>query len=86
MCIGLPALRAPGASVPDGRTICYDLRESQQNIGTKHLIPVTTNPIESVFATVRHRTVRTKMFVVADHCQAAGVQAGRGGIKDLATT
>ncbi|MGY3619340.1 transposase-like protein [Bradyrhizobium sp. USDA 10063] len=25
----------------------------------RHLIPVT-NPIESVFATVRHRTVRTK--------------------------
>ena len=32
---------------------------SQQDIGTKNLIPVT-NPIESVFATVRHRTVRTK--------------------------
>ena len=28
-------------------------------IGTAILIPVT-NPIESVFATVRHRTVRTK--------------------------
>ena len=34
-------------------------RRSQQNIGTKNLIPVT-NPIESVFATVRHRTVRIK--------------------------
>ena len=32
---------------------------SQQNIGTKDLIPVT-NPIESTFATVRHRTIRSK--------------------------
>jgi putative transposase len=32
---------------------------TQQNIGTKHLIPVT-NPIESTFATVRHRTIRSK--------------------------
>jgi len=30
-----------------------------RNVGPAHLIPVT-NPIESVFATVRHRTVRTK--------------------------
>ena len=35
------------------------IRESEPNIGTKICIPVT-NPIESVFATVRHRTVRTK--------------------------
>jgi hypothetical protein len=34
-------------------------RKPQRNLGTDHLIPVT-NPIESVFATVRHRTVRTK--------------------------
>ena len=33
--------------------------EPQRNVGTDILIPVT-NPIESVFATVRHRTVRTK--------------------------
>jgi putative transposase len=33
--------------------------DTQQKICTKNLIPVT-NPIESVFATVRHRTVRTK--------------------------
>lgn len=32
---------------------------SQPDTGTENLIPVT-NPIESVFATVRHRTVRTK--------------------------
>jgi hypothetical protein len=35
------------------------IRESEPNIGTKIYIPVT-NPIESVFATVRHRTKRTK--------------------------
>jgi putative transposase len=35
------------------------ITKPQPDIGTKNLIPVT-NPIESVFATVRHRTVRTK--------------------------
>lgn len=30
-----------------------------REFGTAHIMPVT-NPIESVFATVRHRTVRTK--------------------------
>ena len=35
------------------------IRESEPNIGTKICIPVT-NPIESTFATVRHRTKRTK--------------------------
>jgi hypothetical protein len=30
-----------------------------RNVGTEILIPVT-NPVESVFATVRHRTVRTR--------------------------
>ena len=34
-------------------------RRTQPDISTGNLIPVT-NPIESVFATVRHRTVRTK--------------------------
>jgi putative transposase len=33
--------------------------ETRPNIGTEILIPVT-NPIESTFATVRHRTKRTK--------------------------
>ena len=35
------------------------VQEPRREIGTAILIPVT-NPIESVFATVRHRTVRTK--------------------------
>ena len=35
------------------------IRESEPNIGTEILIPVT-NPIESTFATVRHRTGKTK--------------------------
>ena len=35
------------------------IRESGPNIGTAIFIPVT-NPIESTFATVRHRTKRTK--------------------------
>src|ERR1044071_3159616 len=44
---------------PDGRTIRYDVEYRSGTLAPRHLIPVT-NPIESVFATVRHRTVRTK--------------------------
>ncbi|MGY3034044.1 hypothetical protein ACVIIV_003214 [Bradyrhizobium sp. USDA 4354] len=44
----------------------------------------TSNPIESVFATVRRRTVRTKGFVVAENRQADGVQARHRRIEDLA--
>ena len=57
--IGLPAFRAPGASVPDGRTIRLNHGGPSGTSAPAILIPVT-NPIESVFATVRHRTVRTK--------------------------
>jgi hypothetical protein len=35
------------------------IRESGPNLGTRIFIPVT-NPIESTFATVRHRTGKTK--------------------------
>lgn len=35
------------------------ITKPQPDIGTKNLIPVT-NPIESTFATVRHRTIRSK--------------------------
>jgi putative transposase len=38
---------------------CAAVQEPRREIGTVIFIPVT-NPIESVFATVRHRTVRTK--------------------------
>ena len=54
-----PHLRAPGASIPDGRTIRRDLEKHTADVGTADLIPVT-NVIESPFATVRHRTVRSK--------------------------
>ncbi len=57
--IGLPALRAPGASVPDGRTIRLVHDERSRTSAPDIFLPVT-NPIESVFATVRHSTVRTK--------------------------
>jgi hypothetical protein len=43
----------------------------------------TPNPIESVFETVRHRTVRTK-GALASHGTPHGLQARHGGIKDLA--
>jgi len=44
---------------PDGRTIRHDVKNRSGTLAPRNLIPVT-NPIESVFATVRHRTVRTK--------------------------
>lgn len=44
---------------PDGRTIRHDVEHRSGTLAPSNLIPVT-NPIESVFATVRHRTVRTK--------------------------
>ncbi len=44
----------------------------------------TSNPIESVFATVRHRTVRTKRLPVVDHRTPDGVQARHGRLEDLA--
>ena len=52
MYIGLPALRAPGASVPDGRTIRQDRCRSQPNVGTGIVIPVT-NAIEALNAKLR---------------------------------
>ena len=59
MCIGLPALRAPGASVPDGRTIC------QHHAGPSRTSAPTSSyrsrtPSSPVFATVRrgHRTAQ----------------------------
>jgi hypothetical protein len=59
VCIGLPALRAPGASVPMGRTIRHDVEHRSRTLAPRNLIPVT-NVIESSFATVRHRTERSK--------------------------
>ena len=44
----------------------------------------TGNPIESVFATVRHRTVRSKGAAVAENGEAHGVQARSGRRKDMA--
>ena len=45
----------------------------------------TSNPIESVFATVRHRTVRTKGSLSAKDRQAHGVQARLRRRQNLAT-
>jgi hypothetical protein len=56
---GLPALGAPGASIPDGLTIRRNHQDPSRIISAGIFIPVT-NPIESAFATVRHRTVRMK--------------------------
>ena len=44
----------------------------------------TSNPIESVFATVRHRTVRTR-DPVGEDCQAYGVQTRQRRRKNMAT-
>jgi hypothetical protein len=43
----------------------------------------TSNPIESVFATVR-KTVRTKGALSLGHCQDHGVHAHRGRVENLA--
>ena len=45
----------------------------------------TSNPIESVFATVRHRTVRTKGSLVGQDRQADGVQTGQCRCENVAT-
>ena len=63
MYIGLPALRAPGASVPDGRTIRGD-HQIPPNFGTGTLIPVT-NAIEALNAKLR-RAVRTRGHFPSD--------------------
>ena len=57
--IGLPALRAPSASVLVGRTIRQD-RAGPSRISAPAILVLVTNSIEPVFATVRYRTVRTK--------------------------
>jgi transposase-like protein len=44
----------------------------------------TSNPIENVFATVRHRTVRMKGAFVARHRTPDGFQTGDGGVANLA--
>ena len=54
VCIGLPALRAPGAAVLDGRTIRQNRRIPAGQIGTAHLIPVT-NPLERLNKEVKRR-------------------------------
>jgi hypothetical protein len=53
-----PHLRAPGASVPDGHTICRDPENRSQTSAPGTLIPVT-NAIEALNAKLR-RAVRTR--------------------------
>jgi len=49
----------PVPLVPDGHTIRQDQAVLAGRASTAIFIPVT-NPIESTFATVRHRTVRSR--------------------------
>ena len=44
----------------------------------------TSNPIESVFATVRHRTVRTKGALSQKTVKMIGLHAHPGGVENLA--
>src|SRR5690554_6696176 len=53
-----PHIRAPGASVPDGRTIHRNPLSRSRNIGTATLIPVT-NAIEALNSKLR-RAVRAR--------------------------
>ena len=57
--IGLPAPSCSRCLCPDGRTIRHGAGRRGRTLAPRHLIPVT-NPIESTFATVRHRTIRSK--------------------------
>ena len=50
-----PHLRAPGASVPDGRTIGQTPKNQAGDSGTDIFIPVT-NPIERLHAEIKRRT------------------------------
>jgi hypothetical protein len=63
-----PHLRAPGASVPDGRTIRYGYGKSQQDVGSALLIPVT-NAIEALNSKLR-RAVRTRGHFPSDDAAA----------------
>ncbi len=53
-----PHIRAPGASVPDGRTIHRNPLSCSRNIGTDTLIPVT-NAIEALNSKLR-RAIRAR--------------------------
>ena len=53
--IGLPTLRAPGASVPDGRTIRRDRFDPSRTSAPDILIPVT-NPLERLNGEIKRRT------------------------------
>ncbi|MGY0782671.1 hypothetical protein ACW7BC_32840, partial [Azospirillum argentinense] len=55
-----PPYALPMPLVPDGRTIHQGRNGPNQTRAASVIIIPVTNPIESVFATVRHRTIRTK--------------------------
>ena len=61
MCIGLPALRAPGASVPDGRTIRQDHAGPTRTSAPTILIPVT-HPLECLNGEIKRRTEVVGIF------------------------
>jgi len=61
-----PHLHAPGASVPDARSIRHD-RNHGRNIGTAYLIPVT-NMLERLNEEIRRRTYVVRIFPNAASC------------------
>jgi putative transposase len=61
-----PHLRAPGASVPDGRTIRCSQTKLQRDVGPALLIPVN-NPLERIMKEIRRRTVLLAHSPTASH-------------------
>ncbi len=61
-----PHLHAPGASVPDARSIRHD-RDHSRNIGTAYLIPVT-NMLERLNEEIRRRAYVVRIFPNAASC------------------